>query len=175
MSVVVDAIEKLIEIPIVDALGFFFCTLAGVVVNWIWKCKREGITIKSYTTDSLKSTFIVFGSAFAAFVTTLIIEPGVGKATYFAIGIAADSMMNKPPMPLVVRTALDRIATLQNGGNPDDPNTPIVDRPDLNSVVGVHESEAIDDAARIAVEAVGKTYVTGELTPKAQSNLNNGC
>lgn len=174
MDMIVEAIEKVIEVPLVDALGFFLCTLAGVLVNWIYKCRREGITIRSYTSESVKSTMLVFGSAVAAFITTLIVEPGVGKISYFAIGIAADSMLNKPPMPLAVRTALDRIAVLQNGGNPDDPNTPVSDKPDLVAVVGVHDSEAIDHAARVAVEEVGKNFVTGELTPKAQSNLNNG-
>ena len=147
MSVIIDSIEKMIEIPLEDAIGFFFCTLAGVIVNWIYKCQREGVTLKSYSTDSIHRTLLVLGSAVAAFITTLIVEPGVGKITYFALGIAADSMLNKPPMPLPVRAALDRIATLQSGGNPDDPNTPVVDKPDLNSVVGVHDSEAVDSAA----------------------------
>lgn len=175
MEMIVAAIEKAIEVPLVDAIGFFFCTLAGVFVNWLYKCRREGITLSSYSRESIKQTLVVVASAIAAFITTLIVEPGVGKISYFAIGIAADSMLNKPVMPLAVRTALDRMATLQNGGNPD-----VVDSSNSGNSVnptptnGMHDAEAVATVTRTAIEEIGKNFVTGDLTPKAESKLNNG-
>lgn len=173
MEMIVAAIEKAIEVPLVDAIGFFFCTLAGVFVNWLYKCRREGITMSSYSRESIKQTFVVVTSAIAAFITTLIVEPGVGKISYFAIGIAADSMLNKPVMPLAVRTALDRMAVLQNGGNPDDVPSYSGNSVNLTPTDGVHDAEAVAAVARTAIEEIGKNYVTGELTPKAESKLNN--
>ena len=175
MEMIVAAIEKAIEVPLVDAIGFFFCTLAGVFVNWLYKCRREGITLSSYSRESIKQTLVVVASAIAAFITTLIVEPGVGKISYFAIGIAADSMLNKPVMPLAVRTALDRMATLQNGGNPD-----VVDSANSGNSVnptptdGVRDAETVAVVTRTAIEEIGKNFVTGDLTPKAESKLNNG-
>lgn len=174
MEMIVAAIEKTIEVPLVDAIGFFFCTLAGVMVNWLYKCRREGITMSSYSRESIGQTIVVMASAIAAFITTLIVEPGVGKISYFAIGIAADSMLNKPVMPLAVRTALDRMATLQNGGNPDDVPANSGNSVNPTSTDGVHDAEAVATVARTAIEEIGKNYVTGQLTPKAESKLSNG-
>lgn len=176
MEMIVAAIEKAIEVPLVDAIGFFFCTLAGVFVNWLYKCRREGITLSSYSRESIKQTVVVVASAIAAFITTLIVEPGVGKISYFAIGIAADSMLNKPVMPLAVRTALDRMATLQNGGNPDVVDSAYSDNSvNPTSSAGVqHDPETVAVVTRTAIEEIGKNFVTGDLTPKAESKLNNG-
>lgn len=117
MEWIISAIEKAIEIPLDQAFGFFFCTAAGVIVNWIWKCKKDGIKLADYWLDDVRSTLWVFAGAFAAFLTTVIIEPGVGKATYFAIGIAADSMINRPPLPASVQTEITRLQTSEANAN----------------------------------------------------------
>lgn len=172
MSFIIDSIEKVIEVPLEDACGFLFCTIAGVIVNWLYKCKREKIQVKAYWTENLKSSGFAIAGALAAFITTLIIEPGVGKATYFAIGIASDSMLNKPPLPAAVKIALERLEALQNGRNPN-----------VNSTVdnvavplqpnGVHDSEGIDAATRNAVAEVGKHFASGDITAKADSEKSN--
>lgn len=117
MEWIIKAIEKAIEVPLDDAFGFFFCTVAGVIVNWIWKCKKDGIKLSAYWLDDVRSTFWVFAGALAAFLTTVIIEPGVGKATYFAIGIAADSMIGRPPLPMAVQTEIARLQTSETNAN----------------------------------------------------------
>lgn len=157
----VKAIEKAIEIPLDDAFGFFFCTLAGVIVNWIWKCKKEGIKLSSYWLDDVKSTFWVFAGAFAAFLTTVVIEPGVGKATYFAIGIAADSMIGKPPMPMAVRTALERLqASAENAATPV-----IVD----SHGAGMSNVPTVESSTADAIAEIGKAYV-GSVPPGQTSD-----
>lgn len=158
MEFLIKSIENAIEIPLDSAGGFFICTLAGVIVNWIWKCKREGIKLSSYWLDDVKGTVLVFAGAVAAFITTVILEPGVGKATYFAIGIAADSMIGKPPMPLAVRTALEKIEAAQNEMG----NSPSIIVPP-----GVLKPNATAAAVEHAAEQVGKNYVAGVPTTKA--------
>lgn len=166
MEFIIKAIEKVIEVPLEDAVGFFFCTLCGVLISWIYKCRKEGIKMSSYWLENIGSSMGVFGAALAAFLLTIISEPGVGKITYLAIGMAADSMLNKPPMPMAVKVALDKIEAVQNAADPDNPSmfTPA-------SVRAANEqSAAIDNA----VEQVGKNYVVGVPTGKADSESGNG-
>lgn len=100
-------------------LAYFMCMVAGVVVNWIWKCKHEKIDFVQYWTANPGSTALSILGAVAAFVTTIIIEPGLGKQTYFAMGIACDSLLNKPPLPLSVQEAL-KSAQASFGNAPQD-------------------------------------------------------
>lgn len=164
MEFLVKSIEKMIEIPLEDAGGFFFCTLAGVIVNWIWKCKREGIKLGSYWLDDVKGTAWVFAGAIAAFITTVILEPGVGKATYFAIGIAADSMIGKPPLPLDVRVALTKMQDAQNemGNSPSIIVPPGLLKPDDTAAAVEH-----------AIEKIGQNYVAGVTTGKADAAVDS--
>lgn len=163
MEFLVKSIEKMIEIPLEDAGGFFFCTLAGVIVNWIWKCKREGIKLGSYWLDDFKGTFWVFAGAIAAFITTVILEPGVGKATYFAIGIAADSMIGKPPLPLDVRVALTKMQDAQN-----EMANPSIILPD-----GMRGPDTTSASIEHAIEKIGQNYVAGVTTGKADAAVDS--
>lgn len=163
MEFLVKSIEKMIEIPLEDAVGFFFCVLAGVIVNWIYKCQREGIKLSSYWLDDVKGTVLVFATAFAAFLTMIIIEPGIGKATYFALGIAADSMIGKPPMPLAVRVALTKIEAAQH-----EMANPSIILPD-----GMREPDTTGAAIEHAIEKVGQNYVAGVTTGKADAAVNS--
>lgn len=86
--------------------AYFLCLVAGILVNWIWKCKRENIHLLKYWTENPGFTVLSILGAVAAFFTTMIVEPGLGKQTYFAMGIACDSLLNKPPLPLSVQKAL---------------------------------------------------------------------
>lgn len=162
-------VEKMIEVPLDDASVYLLCTLAGGLVNALYKCRREGIKVSSYWRDNLRSTFAAFAGAMAAFITTIILEPGVGKATYFAIGYMADSIINKPPLPVAVRTALDKLEKLQ--GQIDEKTTAD------NAAVPVglqRESDAIVGQAAAATEKIERTFVAGELTDKARSNQGDG-
>lgn len=160
MDFVVRSIEKVIEVPLDEAFGYLFCVFAGIVANWLWKCKREKINVKDYWTDNLISTGYTFAGAIAMYITTLIAEPGVGKIAYFTIGMAADSLLNKPPLPAAVRVALERLENLQNAND-----TGIVDPTGkvINPVVsvppdGMLVEDSIDDAARNAVTEAGKHF-----------------
>lgn len=160
---IVAILEKLIEVPLDEAIGYFICTLSGVAVNWLWKCKREGIKVFSYWRENLAASFGVVAGALAAFLTTIILEPGVGKATYFAIGIAADAMLNKPPLPLAVRTALARLETLQEELN-EKGNVAVA-----GAAGGLPIAEVADAIAANAVAEVEKRFVAGEPAGKAES------
>lgn len=164
MEFLVKSIEKMIEIPLEDAGGFFFCVLAGVIVNWIWKCKKEGIKLSSYWLDDLKGTVLVFAGAIAVFITTIIIEPGVGKATYFAIGIAADSMIGRPPLPIDVRVALSKIQDAQNE---------MVNSGGIAVPSGVFTPDPAASAVEHAIEKVGQNYVAGVTTRKADAAVDS--
>lgn len=96
------------DVPPDVALSYFFCMLMGVMVNWLWKCKREKIDPIKYWTHNKAATFYSLVGAVGAFIATIIIEPGLGKQTYFAMGIACDAMLNKPPLPAPVQAALMR-------------------------------------------------------------------
>lgn len=165
MEFIIKSIEKVIEVPLDDAFGFFFCTLCGVLISWIYKCRKEGINITSYWTQNLKSSFGVFGAALAAFLLTIISEPGVGKITYLAIGMAADSMLNKPPLPAAVRVALDKIEAVQHAGNPAGAD------PANISLRTEHEHDAACDHA---IAEIGKNYVAGVTTGKTDTEIRNG-
>ena len=165
MEFIVSAIEKVIEVPLDDAFGFFFCTLCGVLISWIYKCRKEGINVASYWTQNIKSSLGVFGAAIAAFLLTIISEPGVGKITYLAIGMAADSMLNKPPLPTAVRMAIEKIEAVQNASDPN-----IVTPSDERLL----DSESSDRANAHAVAQVGKNYVAGDLTGQTGSEIRNG-
>lgn len=144
----IKAIEKVTEVPLDDAFGFFFCTVAGVIVNWIWKCKKDGIKLSAYWLDDVQSTFWVFAGAFAAFLTTVIIEPGVGKATYFAIGIAADSMIGSPPLPKSVQT---EIARLKENADNANTNSAIASAVAAVAIDRLSNDKPVDAAAPYAV------------------------
>lgn len=165
MEFIVKAIEKVIEVPLEDAFGFFFCTLCGVIVSWIFKCRREGIKLSSYWLENIGSSLGVFGAAFATFIITIITEPGVGKITYLAIGMAADSMLNKPPLPAAIKVALDKIEAVQNASAPADPNSTAA------SVRATNEQSA---ACAHAVEQIGKNYTVGVLTGQTNPESGNG-
>lgn len=102
------ALLQMFDVPPDVALSYFFCMLMGVMVNWLWKCKREKIDPIKYWTSNKLSTFYSLAGAVGAFIATIIIEPGLGKQTYFAMGIACDAMLNKPPLPAAVQVALQR-------------------------------------------------------------------
>lgn len=159
MEFLLGSFEKLIEVPLDTAFGYFLCTLCGVLISWIYKCRKEGIKIASYWVDNVKSSIGVFGAAVAAFLLTIISEPGVGKITYLAIGMAADSMLNKPPLPAAVRVALDKIEASQNENAP-----PPIYVPD-----GLRTTDDRADACEHAVAEIGKNYVAGVSTRKADT------
>lgn len=166
MEFFINSIEKVIGVPLDDAFGFFFCTLCGVLISWIYKCRKEGIKLSSYWLENIGSSLGVFGAAIAAFLLTIISEPGVGKITYLAIGMAADSMLNKPPLPMAVKVALDKIEAVQNAADPDNPSivTPASVRAD-------NEQSA---ACAHAVEQIGKNYTVGVPTGKTDPESGNG-
>lgn len=161
MEFIITSIEKAIEVPLDEAFGYFFITLCGVLVSWIYKCRREGIKLSSYWLENVWSSLGVFSAALAAFLVTIITEPGVGKITYLAIGLAADSMLNKPPLPIAVRDALTKIQAVQN----ENANS-------TGNVVspGVLKPDATNAAIEHAIEKVGRTYVAGVPTGAAKSD-----
>lgn len=108
LEILQKALLQLFDVPPETVLTYFFCMLLGVTVNWLWKCKREKIDPIKYWTDNKMSTFYSLAGAIGAFIATMIIEPGLGKQTYFAMGIACDAMLNKPPLPAPVQAALLR-------------------------------------------------------------------
>uniref|UniRef100_A0AB39CDM1 Holin n=1 Tax=Pseudomonas phage HRDY3 TaxID=3236930 RepID=A0AB39CDM1_9VIRU len=165
MEFLIKSIEKVIEVPLEDAVGYFFCTLCGVLISWIYKCRREGIKMGSYWLENVWASVGVISGAIAAFLLTIITEPGVGKITYLAIGMAADSMLNKPPLPLAVRTAMEKIEAAQNemGNSGSVVVPPGVRRPDDTAAAVEH-----------AAEKVGKNYVAGVPTGKADSDSVGG-
>lgn len=166
MEFLIKSIEKVIEVPLEDALGYFFCTLCGVLISWIYKCRREGIKMGSYWLENVWASVGVISGAIAAFLLTIITEPGVGKITYLAIGMAADSMLNKPPLPLAVRTAMEKIEAAQNEmgyGAPSAIVPPGVLKPNETAAAVEH-----------ATAKVGKTYVAGVPTGKADSDSVGG-
>lgn len=108
LEILQKALLQLFDVPPETALTYFFCMLLGVMVNWLWKCKREKIDPIQYWTHNKMATFYSLAGAVGAFIATIIIEPGLGKQTYFAMGIACDAMLNKPPLPAPVQAALLR-------------------------------------------------------------------
>lgn len=108
LEVFEKALLQMFDVPPDVALSYFFCMLLGVMVNWLWKCKREKIDPIKYWTSNKMATFYSLAGAIGAFIATLIIEPGLGKQTYFAMGIACDALLNKPPLPIQVQAALQR-------------------------------------------------------------------
>lgn len=68
---------------------------SGVAAHYIKKCKRDDICFKEYWTTHMDAsvTSIVFG--LTALVTTLVNDPKASLITYFGIGYAIDSMVNK--------------------------------------------------------------------------------
>lgn len=160
MEFLIKSIEKVIEVPLDDAVGYFFCTLCGVLISWIYKCRREGIKMGSYWLENIGASLGVIGGAIAVFLLTIISEPGVGKITYLAIGMAADSMLNKPPLPMAVRVAMEKIEAAQNelGNSPTIIVPPGLLKPDTASAAVEH-----------ATEKVGKNYVAGVTTGKADA------
>ena len=165
MEFLIKSIEKVIEVPLEDAVGYFFCTLCGVLISWIYKCRREGIKMGSYWLENVGASLGVISGAIAAFLLTIITEPGVGKITYLAIGMAADSMLNKPPLPLAVRAAMEKIEAAQNEMD----NTPAIIVPP-----GVLKPDPTAAAVEHAIEKVGKNYVAGQPTGKADSDAVGG-
>ena len=165
MEFLIKSIEKVIEVPLDDAVGYFFCTLCGVLISWIYKCRREGIKMGSYWLENVGASIGVIGGAIAVFLLTIISEPGVGKITYLAIGMAADSMLNKPPLPLAVRVAMEKIEAAQNemGSGPSIIVPPGVLKPDDTAAAVEH-----------ATAKVGKNYVAGQPTGKADSDSVGG-
>lgn len=108
LDILEKALLQMFDVPPDVALSYFFCMLLGVTVNWLWKCKREKIDPIAYWTHNKMATFYSLAGAIGAFIATIIIEPGLGKQTYFAMGIACDAMLNKPPLPAPVQAALVR-------------------------------------------------------------------
>jgi|SRR5690606_1187699 len=106
MSMIESAIAQLIEVPLDTALAYLLALFAGIVVNWLWKCKREHINPVEYWTINRKASLLSLCGALGAFICTLVLEPNLGKSTYFAIGIACDSMLNKLPLPAAVHQKL---------------------------------------------------------------------
>lgn len=106
MELLKSALSQIFEVPADTALSYFIVMMMGVVTNWIWKCKREKIDPIEYWTANPTNSVLAFFGMVATFLTTMMIEPGLGKASYFAIGIACDSMMVKPPLPATVQAAL---------------------------------------------------------------------
>lgn len=172
MEWIIKAIEKAIEVPLDEAFGFFFCTVAGVIVNWIWKCKKDGIKLSAYWLDDVQSTFWVFAGALAAFLTTIIIEPGVGKATYFAIGIAADSMIGSPPLPKSVQTELARLK--ENAENANQTNSAIASAVVAVAVDRMSNNKPVDataaNAATEIIAAEAGSVVTGQTGDKPSAS-----
>lgn len=119
MEFFLKVFEEVFSQPPDVVLAYFMCMVAGVIVNWIWKCKHEKIDFVQYWTANPGSTILSILGAVAAFITTIIIEPGLGKQTYFAMGIACDSLLNKPPLPLSVQKALD--SAKASFGNTEEP------------------------------------------------------
>lgn len=109
-----SAIIQTIGVPADTALSYFFCLLTGILVNWIWKCKRENIDPIQYWTSNAGSSWLTIFGAFASFITTLIMEPSLGKQTYFAMGVACDAMLNKAPLPISVQAALQQVSSQSN-------------------------------------------------------------
>jgi NhaP-type Na+/H+ or K+/H+ antiporter len=108
LDILEKALLQMFDVPPDVALSYFFCMLMGVMVNWLWKCRREKIDPIKYWTTNKMATFYSLAGAVGAFIATIIIEPGLGKQTYFAMGIACDAMLNKPPLPAPVQAALMR-------------------------------------------------------------------
>lgn len=126
MEILWKALSQLFDVPPDLVLTYFICMMLGVMVNWLWKCKREKIDPIQYWTHNKMATFYSIMGAIGAFIATLIIEPGLGKQTYFAMGIACDAMLNKPPLPAPVQAALERASSQfsnqQNFNDLIDPN-----------------------------------------------------
>lgn len=108
LDILEKALLQMFDVPPDVALSYFFCMMMGVMVNWLWKCRREKIDPIKYWTSNKMATFYSLAGAVGAFIATIIIEPGLGKQTYFAMGIACDAMLNKPPLPVSVQAALTR-------------------------------------------------------------------
>jgi len=162
----VKAIEKVIEVPIDEAVGYLFCTICGVIVSWFYKCRSGNFKLSAYWLEDMRSSLSVIGAAMAGFLITIISEPGVGKITYLALGMAADSMLNKPPLPSAVKVALDKIEAVQNATDPaSPPNT-------TPSCLCPNDEQSA--ACALAVEQVGQNYIGSNPTGKTDSTSGNG-
>lgn len=86
----------------------FVALLAGVIVNWLIVCRNEKVNIIEYWTEERYGTYTTILGSLIAFISTIFIEPELGTATYFAIGVACDSVLNKLPLPTKVKEELTK-------------------------------------------------------------------
>ena len=69
--------------------------LSGIISHYVKKCKRDDICFKDYWMDHADASVSSIVLGLVAFATTLINEPNASIITYFGIGYAIDSMVNK--------------------------------------------------------------------------------
>jgi len=73
----------------------FMSWASGVIVHYIKKCKRDDISFIEYWTSHIDASISSIALGLVAFITTLTNEPNASILTYFGIGYAIDSMINK--------------------------------------------------------------------------------
>lgn len=89
-----------------DLLKNFVALIAGVIINWLIVCRQEKVSLLAYWTEERFGSFSTLIGALITFVAVVYLEPSLGPATYFTIGIACDSVLNKLPLPDKVKENL---------------------------------------------------------------------
>ena len=69
--------------------------MSGVVAHYVKKCKRDDICFRDYWMSHMDASVSSIVVGLIALITTLVNEPNASIITYFGIGYAIDSMINK--------------------------------------------------------------------------------
>ncbi len=89
-----------------DLIKNFVALVIGVIANWLLVCRQEKISILAYWKEERTGSYNTLLGALVTFALVMYMEPNVGPLTYFTIGIACDSVLNKLPLPDSVKQRL---------------------------------------------------------------------